>query len=128
MKYTTIALFAIGSLTACSSDKLETAPTDAVSGSTLMDNSNTAIVALNGIYRTFYTSGVSHECFGLSSWTLCWESMAEDMVMGAGGSGWFEWDVLYNIINFMHDCFFISCTQGQTPNSKHIIAYACRII
>ena len=99
MKYTTIALFAIGSLTACSSDKLETAPTDAVSGSTLMDNSNTAIVALNGIYRTFYTS-VNHETFGLSSWTLCWDSMAEDMVMGAGGSGWFEWDVLYRFKNY----------------------------
>ncbi|MCQ2129016.1 MAG: RagB/SusD family nutrient uptake outer membrane protein [Bacteroidaceae bacterium] len=100
MKYTAIALFAIGSLTACSSDKLETAPTDAVSGSTLMGNSNTAIVALNGIYRTFYTMGANQETFGPTSWNLVWDCMAEDMVMGAGGNGWFEWDVLYRFKNY----------------------------
>lgn len=98
-KYVFLGLL-MGSLaTSCSEERLETNPTSSMSGSTLMGNASTALVPLNGIYRTFWTYD-NTETFGPLSYAFMNDMMAEDMVLGAGGSGWFEWDVLYRHKNY----------------------------
>lgn len=89
-------------LTSCLDDALETNPTDSMSGSGLLANASAALVPLNGIYRSMYTSGWStsgntHQCFGISAYNLMADVMGEDMVMAAEGSGWFWFDALYNV-------------------------------
>ena len=86
----------------CSEDQLETAPTTAVSGSTMTQSSDAAMIALNGIYRSMYTSGWSttgntHQCFGISAYNLCAEVMGDDFIMAASGNGWFWYDCTYNV-------------------------------
>jgi hypothetical protein len=88
--------------TACSEDQLETSPTTAVSGTTMTQSSDAAMIALNGIYRSMYTSGWSttgntHQCFGISAYTLCADVMGDDHIMAAQGNGWFWFDARYNV-------------------------------
>jgi len=103
-KYTFVGLLTGGMLltTSCSEDLIETAPTQSMSGQGLLASGNAALVALNGIYREMYTAGWStsantHQCFGITAYTLCAEVMGEDHIMGASGSGWFWYDALYNV-------------------------------
>jgi len=89
-------------LASCSSDQLETEPTDSMSGSTFMSNASSALVPLNGIYRSMYsagwsTTGNTHQCFGISAYNLMAEVMGDDMIMAAQGSGWFWFDAAYNV-------------------------------
>ena len=88
--------------TACSEDQLETSPTTAVSGTTMTQSNDAAMIALNGIYRSMYTSGWSttgntHQCFGISAYNLCADVMGDDHIMGAQGNGWFWFDARYNV-------------------------------
>jgi hypothetical protein len=88
--------------TACSEDQLETSPTTAVSGTTMTQSSDAAMIALNGIYRSMYTSGWSttgntHQCFGISAYNLCADVMGDDHIMAAQGNGWFWFDARYNV-------------------------------
>ena len=106
-KYTFVGLLASGMLltTSCSDERIETKPTQKMSGQGLLANGNAALVALNGIYREMYTAGWSttgntHQCFGITAYNLAAEVMAEDHIMGASGSGWFWYDCLYNIKGF----------------------------
>ena len=102
-KYTFMGLLAGAMLmTSCSEDRLTTVPTQSMSGQGLLANGKSALVTLNGIYREMYTSGWSttgntHQCFGISAYTLCADVMGEDHVMAAQGSGWFWFDALYNV-------------------------------
>lgn len=98
-KYTMVSLMLGGMFASCAKEKLETNPTSAMSGSTLMANASTALVPLNGIYRTFWTYD-NAETFGPLGYAFMNDMMAEDMVLGDGGSGWFEWDVLYRHKNY----------------------------
>lgn len=89
-------------LTACSSDQLETSPTTAVSGTTMTESDDAAMIALNGIYRSMYTTGWSttgntHQCFGISAYNLMADVMGDDCIMAASGSGWFWYDCIYNV-------------------------------
>lgn len=88
--------------TACSKDQLETSPTTSVSGSTMTESSDAAMISLNGIYRSMYTSGWSttgntHQCFGISAYNLDGEVMGEDFIMAAVGSGWFYYPCTYDV-------------------------------
>ena len=101
-KYMFVGTLACGMLASCAEDSLETSPTTAMSGTSLMANGNAALVPLNGIYRSMYTAGWStggntHQCFGISAYNLMAEVMGEDLVMGASGSGWFWYDCVYNV-------------------------------
>ena len=102
-KYTCLGLLAGSMLvTSCSKEQIETAPTQSMSGQGLLANANAALVTLNGIYREMYTAGWSttsntHQCFGITAYTLCADVMGEDHVMGAQGSGWFWFDACYNV-------------------------------
>ena len=101
-KYMFVGTLACGMLASCAEEQLETAPTTSMSGTSLMANGNAALVPLNGIYRSMYTSGWSttgntHQCFGISAYNLMADVMGDDMVMGAQGSGWFWFDCVYNV-------------------------------
>lgn len=101
-KYMFAGLLAGTVLSSCSSDQLETQPTTSMSGASLMDNGNAALVPLNGIYRMLYTAGWStggntHQCHGITAWTLCAEVMGEDHIMADQGNGWYWNDAIYNV-------------------------------
>nr|WP_320036695.1 RagB/SusD family nutrient uptake outer membrane protein [uncultured Bacteroides sp.] len=80
----------------CSSDDLETSPTDSVSGNVIFSSVQGGEVAMNGIYRATYTSGWSdgntHQNFGNMSTALFADLMGDDMVQNEMGSGWFYYD------------------------------------
>lgn len=100
--YLITGLIASCSLGSCSEDALETVPTGSMSGAGLFSNASSALVPLNGIYRTMYTSGWTtsgntHQCFGISAYNLMADVMGEDMIMHDMGSGWFWYDCLYNV-------------------------------
>lgn len=103
LKYSVIAMSAAAlTLSSCDGDKLNTAPTDKMSGTTLMATGTAALVPLNGIYRSMYTAGWSttgntHQCFGISAYNLMADVMGDDMIMGDMGSGWFFFDAAYNV-------------------------------
>lgn len=93
---------ALTTLTTACSDQLETSPTTAVSGQTMTASNDAAMISLNGIYRSMYTSGWSttgntHQCFGISAYNLCADIMGDDHIMAAQGSGWFWFDAAYNV-------------------------------
>lgn len=102
-KYLFIGAFGLLTLSSCSSDMLETEPTDSMSGSTFMSDATKALVPLNGIYRSMYTAdwstdgNNSHQCFGISAYNLMAEVMGDDFIMGDQGSGWFWFDAVYNV-------------------------------
>ena len=70
-KYMFVGLMGCATLSSCLDDALETSPTDSMSGEGLLSNANSALVPLNGIYRSMYTavstSGNTHQCFGISA-------------------------------------------------------------
>ena len=97
-----VGLLGCASLSSCLDDALETMPTDSMSGTGLLGNANSALVPLNGIYRTMYTAGWStggntHQCFGISAYNLMADVMGDDMIMSGMGSGWFWYDAVYDV-------------------------------
>lgn len=100
--YIMVGLLGFYTLSSCTDDALETIPTDSMSGEGLFANANSALVPLNGIYRSMYTSGWSttdntHQAFGISAYNLTADVMGEDLIMAGQGSGWFWFDALYNV-------------------------------
>lgn len=100
-KYIFVGLLGAGTLSSCLQEALETAPTDSMSGSGLLSNANSALVPLNGIYRSMYSAwsptGNTHQCFGISAYNLMADVMGEDLIMASAGSGWFWYDCLYEV-------------------------------
>lgn len=100
-KYIFVSLLGCATLSSCLESSLETAPTDSMSGSGLLANANAALVPLNGIYRSMYSSwspaGNTHQSFGISSYNLMADVMGEDFIQAAQGSGWFWYDCLYMV-------------------------------
>ena len=101
-KYLFAGLLFCGVLSSCQEGQLETVPTDSMSGTGLLANANAALVPLNGVYRSMYSSGWSttantHQCFGISAYNLMADVMGDDCIMYASGSGWFWYDCLYNV-------------------------------
>ncbi|HIZ01811.1 MAG TPA: RagB/SusD family nutrient uptake outer membrane protein [Candidatus Bacteroides merdipullorum] len=99
--YMFAALVGCATLTSCLDDALETAPTDSMSGDALLGSASTALIPLNGIYRSMYSSwspaANTHQSFGISSYNLMADVMGEDMIQAAQGSGWFWFDCLYQV-------------------------------
>ena len=91
VKYIFVGLLSCGMFASCGEDALETIPTDSMSGSGLLGNSNAALVPLNGIYRSMYSAwsptGNTHQCFGISAYNLMADVMGEDHIMSGMGSG-----------------------------------------
>ena len=98
-KYMAVGALSISLLNSCD---LETSPTTSMSGTSLMANGKAALVPLNGIYRSMYvagwsTGGNTHQCFGISAYTMMADVMGDDMIMNDMGSGWFWFDAAYNV-------------------------------
>ena len=101
-KYILIGFAALTLTTSCSKDQLETSPTTSVSGTTMTQSNDAAMISLNGLYRSMYSSGWSttgntHQCFGLSAYALMADVMGDDCIMSKQGSGWFWFDAIYNV-------------------------------
>ena len=102
LKYIFMGFAALALTTSCSEDQLETSPTTAVSGTTMTESNDAAMISLNGLYRSMYTSGWSttgntHQCFGLSAYALMADVMGDDCIMSKMGSGWFWFDATYDV-------------------------------
>ena len=155
LKYTFAGVLSLGMLSSCSGDKLETAPTQSMSGQGLLASGNAALTALNGIYREMYTSGWSttgntHQCFGITAYGLMADVMGEDMIMQAMGSGgcgedcrdnvkayytsgaWRSYDLWYAYYNWIANANYIlgaEETMAGTEGEKNYAigqAYAIR--
>lgn len=82
-------------------DELDTEPTNQISGSLLFKDVDGAMVAMNGLYRSLYTSGWTsgntHQNFGIASTNLYGDLMAEDFLQHEQGNGWFYFDYRYAV-------------------------------
>lgn len=88
--------------TSCKEGTLDTNPTTAVSGSTLLKDTEGGYKALNGAIRWVWEWGVTvtgnaHQCFGPQGYALMGDLMGEDMVQAGQGSGWFWFDYCYDV-------------------------------
>ena len=88
--------------TSCNEDLLNTSPTTAVSGDTLLETTEGGLMALNGSIRWFWQWGMSvtgnaHQVIGPQGYALMGDLMGEDMVMAGPGNGWFWYDYLYDV-------------------------------
>lgn len=95
-----ILLFA--ALTACTEDALEKSPTTAVSGTSMFDNANAALVPLDGIYCAMHktgwtTSGDRPHNWAVRADMLAADLMSEDMVIFKRSSGYFWRDHTYTM-------------------------------
>ncbi len=79
--------------TACKKDFLETYPSDAVSSEVVVNNTDNAMAALNGIHRALYNRYESNQRLGgLGSWLLAVDEMGEDHVMVANNwAAYYQW-------------------------------------
>lgn len=131
LKYTFASLVGCSVLTSCLDSALETAPTDSMAGTTLLANANSALIPLNGIYRSMYASwspaGNEHQSFGICSYALMADVMGEDMIMDAMGSGWFWYDCLYQVKDRYTSTMWRSydiwnCYYTWISNANYILA------
>ncbi len=82
------------------SKMLNTIPTTAVSGDTMLETTDGGLQALNGIYRFFWqwsasTGSTTHEAFGPQGYALMGDAMGDDMLFSGLGNGWFWYDYVY---------------------------------
>src|SRR5690606_7175990 len=88
-------------LASCEKDFLETSPTDSVDAGTLLETTQGAQVAMDGIYRMLFTAGWTtsneHQNFGIMSTKLYTSLMGEDLLQDAQGNGWFYFDYRYDV-------------------------------
>lgn len=102
IKYTFMGALTLVFAASCSSDQLETSPTESVDASKVQGSADGAMIAMDGIYRSMYTAGWSttsntHQCFGISAYNLMADVMGDDCIMASQGSGWFWYDAIYGV-------------------------------
>ena len=98
-----LSFVAVIALSGCSKDFLDTTSTSSVAGPTIFETSETAMTAVNGMFRDFYMnnwgSGWDHENGGLPAFILAQDLMGEDHLMDQYGSGWFYEDYQFGTFN-----------------------------
>jgi len=98
--YASVLSLALG-MSSCSKEFLETSPTDKVDAGTLLETTQGAQVAMDGIYRMLYASGWSvsntSQNFGITSTKMFTSLMGEDFLQDGQGSGWFYFDYKYDV-------------------------------
>lgn len=97
-KNISLVLIGIATLSSCKKDYLETTPTQSIAQETVFETTGGALVALNGTYRSMYTSLTNHGNFGQKSYEIVSDLMGNDMVVHAQGYGWFNTDYQYTAI------------------------------
>ncbi|WP_026236161.1 RagB/SusD family nutrient uptake outer membrane protein [Pontibacter roseus] len=90
-------------LTSCEKEYLDTKPTDQVSIDTVFETVDGAWVALDGTYRSMYTSLTNHGNFGQKSYDLMSDLMGNDMVVHSAGYGWFNPEYQYTAIQSVNN-------------------------
>lgn len=82
-------------------DQLNTEPTTSVGSGQIFRTAESALAAINGIYRCMYTAewgpSWTHENGGIMAYLLASDLMGEDHIMNKTGSGWFYYDYTYGI-------------------------------
>ena len=77
-------------LTSCEKEYLDTLPTDQVANETVFQSTDGAYVALNGTYRSLWTSlGTGHDAYGQKAVDLTMDLMGNDMMHHTQGYSWF---------------------------------------
>jgi starch-binding outer membrane protein, SusD/RagB family len=85
-------------LTGCEKEYLDTKPTNQVPFESVFTNTDAAYVALNGTYRSLWTSlGTGHDAYGQKAVDLTMDLMGNDMMHHTQGYTWFIGD--YRIIS-----------------------------
>ena len=102
LTYILMGLAIVSLSVSCAEDRLETAPTTAVSGSSMFDNATAALVPLNGIYAAMHmhgwtTTGNHTQAFALRANMFAADMMGEDIVNALKGGGWFYNEHTYTI-------------------------------
>lgn len=102
MKKNILYLLLLLLVVSCSDEIWNTAPTTAVSGSSMFDNATAALVPLNGIYSAMHqhgwtTTGNYTQAFALRASTLAADVMGEDIIIALRGGGWFWNEHVYGI-------------------------------
>lgn len=104
-KIFTLFAVALLVLSSCEKEYLDTTPTDSVSGQLIFSNTESAMVAMNGIYKALYlpnstwfgTTGNVQQNFGIVSHNMVADLMGEDYVQAEQGNGWFYFDYRYDV-------------------------------
>ena len=85
-----IAVLSVGN--SCE-DQLNTAPTASVGSEQIFQSAESALTAINGIYRAMYVAewggAWQHENGGIMAYILASDLMGEDHIQNKSGSGWF---------------------------------------
>lgn len=96
LKRVTPLALAVFLLAGCEKEYLETSPSSDVPSEMVFETTEGATVALNGVYRSMWTSMAgSHGHFGQRSYDLTMDLMGNDMVLHTRGYGWFTTE--YNL-------------------------------
>ena len=80
----------------CSSDFLETKPTDAYSETDILNNAVGLTGAINGMHKNMYRQYDNQGESGVGSINIMIEALAEDVVWPNRGNGWFEGTYRWN--------------------------------
>lgn len=119
MKNTRYLILAAALLAAvCGCEKrLDTAPTDSVGSEQIFQSAESALAAVNGIYRCMYMAdwgtAWNAENGGIMAYILASDLMGEDHIQNKAGSGWFYYDYSYGISS---DYTYSYGRQGQCWN------------
>ena len=91
IKYTTIAAALIGAaaLGSCSSDFMDTAPTDKVPDALIKETVDNLYTALNGTHRAMYIQYSRQDQGGEASMNIKRDMLGEDLINSSTGNGWY---------------------------------------
>lgn len=134
MKRILIIAASIVALAGCKKDYLDTKPSDAATEEQLFSNYNSAVAALNGIYKSQFTVGESgdHDDFGQKATDLMYDLMGNDMIVHSQGYGWFNADyqltAWLSAVNFSQSDKSWSRYYSMIKQSNKIIANADEIV
>ncbi|MEJ8757904.1 RagB/SusD family nutrient uptake outer membrane protein [Pontibacter sp. H259] len=91
--------FAVMTLTGCEKEYLETSPASQVPNEQVFATTNGATVALNGIYRSMWTSWDSnHDTFGQKAVDVSMDMLGADVITPVRGYGWYVNDYNHSAI------------------------------
>ncbi|MBD1398000.1 RagB/SusD family nutrient uptake outer membrane protein [Pontibacter sp. JH31] len=94
-------------LTGCDKEYLDTAPSSSVPNEMVFGTTEGATVALNGIYRSLWTSMDNHGNYGQKSYDLTMDMMGNDVITPVRGYGWF-------VAEYNHSAYATATTTSRS--------------
>ena len=135
LRYLILSVALLAAVPGCD-DRLNTSPTDSVGSEQIFQSAESALAAVNGIYRCMYMadwgSTWKAENGGIMAYILASDLMGEDHIQNKAGSGWFYYDYSYGISS---DYTYAYGRQGQCwnffytliSNANNIIAHEDKV-